>query len=418
MMDGRNRKKIQVLINKGVRILDPGSVHIGEDVNPDRISGDRVTIYPGSRIYGNDTIVLERSTIGFEAPVTIVNCQLGPGVELRGGFFQQSLFLNRSSVGSGALIRECCILEEEASCAHNVGLKHTILFPFVTLGSLINFCDCLMAGGTGRSNHSEVGSSYIHFNFTPNQDKATPSLLGDVPRGVMLNQAPIFLGGQGGLVGPARIGFGSVIAAGTIFRKDNLPGGKLFMGGGMRRKEITLIPGLYRRVKQKTYNNINYIANLIALKSWYLYLRPIFSPGPLLYKALLQTGIKILDRAIEERVRRLTVFAEKLSASAEIYRQSSNQDFSDVITRKMQLFETRHQIGDLLLSFREKEFKPELRDKFLIEVAKNIRWKRGEYIEEVQNFPPGCVERGEAWLQGIVDEIIDEVYEVIPAFLN
>ncbi|NTV96894.1 MAG: TOBE domain-containing protein, partial [Thiobacillus sp.] len=58
--------------------------------------------------------------------------------------------------------------------------------PFVTPGSLVNVCDCLMAGGTDRRNHSEVGSSYVHFNYTPHQDKATASLLGDVPHGVML----------------------------------------------------------------------------------------------------------------------------------------------------------------------------------------------------------------------------------------
>ncbi len=53
-------------------------------------------------------------------------------------------------MGLGAEVREGCLLEEETSGAHAVGLKQTILFPFVTLGSLVNFCDCLMAGGTGR----------------------------------------------------------------------------------------------------------------------------------------------------------------------------------------------------------------------------------------------------------------------------
>ena len=82
-----------------------------------------------------------------------------------------------------------------------------------------------MAGGTSRKNHSEIGSSYIHFNFTPHQDKATASLIGDVPRGVMLDQPPIFLGGQGGLVGPVRIAYGTVIPAGTICRAGH-PGGR------------------------------------------------------------------------------------------------------------------------------------------------------------------------------------------------
>ncbi len=98
---------------------------------------------------------------------------------------------------------------------------------FVTLGSLVNFCDCLMAGGTSRKDHSEVGSSYIHFNFTPDGDKATASLFGDVPRGVMLDRPPIFLGGQGGTVGPVSLGYGTVVAAGSILRHDVLKDGKL-----------------------------------------------------------------------------------------------------------------------------------------------------------------------------------------------
>ena len=122
-------------------------------------------------------------------------------------------------MGLGAQVREGCLLEEEANGAHCVGLKQTILFPFVTLGSLINFCDCLMAGGTSRKDHSEVGSSYIHFNYTPDGDKTTASLFGDVPRGVMLEPAAdlpgrpgrrgragaggLRHGGRGGL-GPAR----------------------------------------------------------------------------------------------------------------------------------------------------------------------------------------------------------------------
>ena len=133
--------------------------------------------------------------LGSRSPVTIKNCQLGKKVELKGGYFEGSTFLKGSTFQDGAEVREGCLLEEEANGAHTVGLKQTILFPFVTLGSIINFCDILMAGGTSRTNHSEVGSSYIHFNYTPNQDKATASLIGNVAHGVMLNQPPIFLGG-------------------------------------------------------------------------------------------------------------------------------------------------------------------------------------------------------------------------------
>ena len=83
---------------------------------------------------------------------------------------------------------------------------------------MINFCDALLTGGTSRSDHSEIGSGAVHFNFDPRGDK-WGSLFGDV-RGVLLKSAPIFLGGQCGLVAPLHVDFGAVTAAGSIVRRD------------------------------------------------------------------------------------------------------------------------------------------------------------------------------------------------------
>jgi UDP-N-acetylglucosamine/UDP-N-acetylgalactosamine diphosphorylase len=269
-------EKIVHLISKGVDIPNPLTLDIGPDVNLDQISGKGVKIYPGCRIYGAKVVVSAGARLGAEGPVTVEDCQLGPNVELKAGYFSKSVFLDKANMGLGAHVREGCILEEEAGGAHCVGLKQTILFPFVTLGSLVNFCDCLMAGGTSRKNHSEVGSSYIHFNFTPDGDKTTPSLIGDVPRGVVLNQPPIFLGGQGGIVGPVRMGYGNVVAAGSILRSDYLADNKLIIGksysGGIRDFIPASYPGLARIVE----NNVVYLANLAALEQWYLHVRKGF----------------------------------------------------------------------------------------------------------------------------------------------
>lgn len=187
------------LIQKGVTILLPDSVFISDDIDPDRISGNGVIIHPNCRITGKNSLIMAHTVIGKEAPVTLDNCQVGPSCSLNGGYFQNTVFTGQNVFGACAHVRKGTILEEESCAAHSVGLKQTILFPFVTLGSQINFCDCLMSGGTSRKDHSEVGSSFIHFNFTPNQDKATASLIGNVHQGVFLDQPPIFLGGQGGL---------------------------------------------------------------------------------------------------------------------------------------------------------------------------------------------------------------------------
>ncbi len=130
----RSHHKIIELVQRGVDIPNPLTLDLGEEIKVDRISGKGVRIYPGCRIYGDKTVISEGAQIGYEAPVTIENCQIGSSVELRGGFFKESVFLEKASMGLGAHVREGCLLEEEARGAHCVGLKQTILFPFVTLG--------------------------------------------------------------------------------------------------------------------------------------------------------------------------------------------------------------------------------------------------------------------------------------------
>ena len=411
-MATQNQDKIQFLINQGVRILDPEGVDIGEDVDPDRISGERVAIYPGCRIYGNDTLIMAGAILGFEGPATIVNCQIGPGVELRGGFFRQSVFLEKVVLGSSAQIREGCILEEESSGAHSVGLKQTILFPFVTLGSLINFCDCLISGGTSRKDHSEVGSSYIHFNYTLNQDKATPSLIGDVPRGVMLNQPPIFLGGQGGLVGPAQVGFGTVTAAGTILRRDCPGGGKLIIDTPGKKKEIPFHPGLYREVKRKTIKNIVYIASLFALRRWYLDVRSLFLP-----EELSRGAREKIDLALEERLKRLKTFAGNLPESSRIHREMTGEKASlKLLLRKKELFEKREEVDSTLRGARDKEGDRAGRDAFLETVSRVKKEVGGDYLAAIRSLDPEDSARGTAWLQGIVDGITRNVLDLLPSF--
>ena len=52
------------LMDKGVTILNPESVLIGEDVDLDRISGTNVTLYPGVRLFGEKTLICNGVTIG------------------------------------------------------------------------------------------------------------------------------------------------------------------------------------------------------------------------------------------------------------------------------------------------------------------------------------------------------------------
>ncbi|MBW2620906.1 MAG: hypothetical protein JRC56_06210 [Deltaproteobacteria bacterium] len=416
-MKDRNFLRIEKLLQKGVKIPNPQSIEIGPEVDRDRISGDGVVIHAGCKLYGSSTLILRGTKIGYESPVTIENCQVGPQVELKGGFFKDAVFLKKASMGSGSNVREGTILEEESKVAHTVGLKQTILFPFVTLGSIINFCDCLMSGGTNRKNHSEVGSSYIHFNYTPSQDKATPSLIGDVPRGVMLNQRPIFLGGQGGLVGPCRLEFGTVIAAGSIFRKDELRPERLLIGNMAKGGSMPFAPGVYYNIKRLTVNNIIYIANLIALDHWYTNVRSQFIsddfPKPLF------DGLKEkLEMAIDERIYRLNGLSRKMSDSVTAYQLHAKDNKSHfVVQQKNELYKRWTELEEYFKSQRYGEENMESKDIFLEKLDLGIKTSGKDYISVIKGLSIKDTKAGTAWLQGIVDHITAGALKIIPSFV-
>jgi UDP-N-acetylglucosamine/UDP-N-acetylgalactosamine diphosphorylase len=314
-------------------------------------------------------------------------------------------------MGSGAQVREGCILEEEANGAHCVGIKQTILFPFVTLGSLINFCDCLMAGGTSRKDHSEVGSSYIHFNFTPDGNKTTASLIGDVPRGVMLNQPAIFLGGQGGIVGPLRMGYGNVVAANSVLRKDFTEDNKLIVGKTHSGKTIHFRPGAYPNIHRIVENNIIYMANLMALEEWYMRVRrPFFDSqefGRLVFAGLLAK----LVLAKKERMKRLQVLAEKAKASseheAEIKSETAGRnEFSEKFTELEGLFASGIRDGVV----------EKYRDDFLSASDKARSEAGANYVAVIQGLPAHVSGKGTLWLQRIVDTFCVKTKTIIPSF--
>lgn len=413
-MEKLRRERIERLLEKGVRIPNPETVFIADDVDLNRIDGDGIVLHDGCRLQGAATLVCKGSILGEEGPVTIQNCRIGPGVRLKGGYFNKAVFLKNAAMGSGAHVREGTILEEEAGGAHTVGFKQTILFPYVTVGSLINFCDCLMAGGTGKKNHSEVGSSYIHFNFTPNQDKATPSLIGDVPQGVMLNQPPIFLGGQGGLVGPTRLAYGTVIAAGCIYRKDELRPGRLLASWEGRSVNIPHSGGIYRSIKRVVENNIIYIANLIALKQWYTHIRSEFISDDF-PEALLRGLQDNVEMAINERLKRLDAFSEKLMASAKKYREQMKEKASErLLSQKHEFHEKWPELKVTMTNGEGEEVLQKFKDTFSSSIQGRIKTFGKDYLAVINGLDGPEQDIGTQWLQGVVDTVCRKAFELLP----
>ncbi|HLK90112.1 MAG TPA: UDP-N-acetylglucosamine pyrophosphorylase [Polyangia bacterium] len=312
---------VQALLDRGVRVIDPGQIFVAADVDPTRID-PTATLFPGARLQGRRTFLGAGAEVGTEGPATLVDSVLGERASIASGYAKGAVLLRGASLGGAAHVREGTLLEEEASTAHAVGLKQTILLGFVTLGSLINFCDVLMAGGTSRKDHSEVGSGFIHFNFTPwgkSGDKATASLVGDAIDGVFLREKRIFLGGSAGLVGPRAVGYGSITGAGQVVRRD-VPSGRLVVQPAPA-VDDPLDGARDERVEAVAHKNVLYIANLHALRAWYRAVRlgRARAAGATALAVIYEEALRNLDLCLAERLTRLASYlAERGRALSEL----------------------------------------------------------------------------------------------------
>lgn len=270
-------KRIQKLADKGVVIVDPRQTYIAPEVDLDRIYAGSV-LFPGCRLTGERTLIGTGTQIGTEGPAVIHNSIIGARAEVSSGYLADATLLPKAKAGANSHFRAGTLLEEYASTAHCVGLKQSILMYSVTLGSLINFCDVLISGGSSRKEHTEVGSGFIHFNFTPwgkNGDKATPSLVGNVTEGVFLDQKRIFLGGLSGMVGPSTVGFGAMTPAGQVIRHSVTESTMHAETGVSIDKSWSFSGAAFskKRFKQIYQKNAEFLAQLYALKEWYLQIR-------------------------------------------------------------------------------------------------------------------------------------------------
>ncbi len=392
------------LLERGVVMPAPETVYVDDSIVPERIAPG-VVLHSGVRLTGDSTSIGPNTVIGKEGGAVLDSCRLGHGVSFKGGYARKCILLDGAEMGDGAHLRPGTLLEEQAVGAHTVGFKQTILLSFVTTGSLINFCDCLMAGGTSRKNHSEVGSSYIHFNFTAHGDKATPSLIGDVPRGVLLDQPPIFLGGQGGLVGPARIEYGVVIAAGVVQRKDALERGCLYAGPSSPavRKPVPYPLGRYGPINRMVSNNLIYYGNIQALQVWYRNARGHIMRRDPFREACRIGAVQELDTVLKERLKRLQDLAGKMPASIEALKAENEGDSVEPLRRQQERFVSLWpRIRDKLKQPVPEETGAEPRGRFMAE------WEKTDadtHVDAVRGLSRDAKNAATAWLQAIVDRV-------------
>jgi len=337
--DHGNRARLSWLAQNGVKVWGPERVYVSEDVRLDRISAG--AMLTNATITGAATFIGTRAQIGISGLARIHDAQIGPSVVLGAGSYTNCVLLHRSKARGFAEFRQGTVLEEEAETGHNVGLKNTVLMMGAVAGSSINFCDVVLAGGSSRRDHSEVGSGVVHFNFDPRGDKFG-SLMGDAT-GCLLQSRRIFLGGNSGIVAPVHLEFGAVVAAGSILRHD-VSENQLARGNSTGLSG-DYDPDRYFDLSRKFCTTAKLVGNLYALRAWYRNIRQACaeSDSRLLYAAAAQE----FERHIKRRVDELAKIVGKLDKSLSKPRTREQDREFDEQHRK--LLANREQIDSFLL---------------------------------------------------------------------
>ena len=412
--DRANLERIAALAAKGVRFPEgTAGIHVAEDVDPARMEAG-VTIHGGARISGAKTLLRAGAEIGRSGPCVLRDMVLDREVRLGSGFFEDSVLLARCRLGDNVRVRENCLLEEGCENGFSVDVKHTFLLAHVILGSEINFCDLLMAGGTSRKDHSEVGSGTIHYNFTPfgaSGDKATASLIGDVVHGVFYRAPRIFVGGHVSLVGPLRIGYGAVVAAGSRVTRD-VPEGVLTFGdpgGAEDRPAFDFLR--YRSIARKVAANVAYIAQLGVLWHWYNHARRIASAGSL-GAAVTEAALEKIARGLETRVARMDAFHGYMEESIARNRAAGDEK----IAVQQETFRTRWPAArEALLRFKETEGDTAARDAFLEPLAAAVSEREDNFPARVRSLDDRAVAHGVQWLESIAHTLDAAGRDLAPA---
>jgi UDP-N-acetylglucosamine/UDP-N-acetylgalactosamine diphosphorylase len=205
----------------------------------------------------------------------------------------------------------------------------------------------------------------------------------------------------------------------VVYRKDVLEGGKLLLGHSPIDRDPNYYAGLYWYVKEPVFNNTNYIANLIALKQWYVEVRSQFFQGDAMSQLLYGGVIDKVNMAVTERMERFRALAQKMPESVKQYRAIMKDEASQILLKQEQeLFERWQEIEDVFHANQDNSGDLAMRDPFLEEISSHITGSGSDYVAVIQGLDASWSAKGTTWLQGIVDDINQQVLQRLPSLVD
>ncbi|MDF0727834.1 bifunctional UDP-N-acetylglucosamine diphosphorylase/glucosamine-1-phosphate N-acetyltransferase GlmU [Cytobacillus sp. S13-E01] len=196
----KHRINKQHMLN-GVTIIDPGNTYISSDV----IIQQDTTIYPGTVIKGNTTI-LSQCEIG---PNTeIKNCSIGEKTVIRHSVAHDSSIGNDVTIGPFAHIRPASTISDE-----------------VKIGNFVEVKKSIFGKGSKASHLSYIGDAEVGSDVNLGCGSITVNYDGKNKYLTKIEDGA-FIGCNSNLIAPVTIGKGAYVAAGSTVTND-VPGNSL-----------------------------------------------------------------------------------------------------------------------------------------------------------------------------------------------
>jgi UDP-N-acetylglucosamine/UDP-N-acetylgalactosamine diphosphorylase len=192
------------------------------------------------------------------------------------------------------------------------------------------------------------------------------------------------------------VGYGTVVAAGSILRHDVTEDGRLVVAGSPPGFERDHLPQTYRNLTVVVRNNLVYLANLVALEEWYKRVREPFFARQELGEHVYKGALEMLSLAKTERMRCLIAMAEKVPASGASAR------------------ELRERAAEVGAIFDSDAFVPE-GGAFLAALGAATSGGAGGYLETIQRLTPDLSAAGVEWLQQIVGVLCGKADMLLPS---
>lgn len=195
------RRKARELLEKGVVIIDPRATYIEDNVT----IGSGSVIYPGVMIKGPSEL---GSFCVVEPHAMLIRCQLGDGVEVKGGsYIQGAQIKDRAQIGPYAHIRPETTVGVEAKVGNFVELKK------VQFGDRAKASHLTYLGDAEVGEDTNIGCGTITCNYAVDHKKYKTKIGKNV-----------FVGSDSQFVAPIEVGDGAVIASGSTITKNVPPG--------------------------------------------------------------------------------------------------------------------------------------------------------------------------------------------------